>query len=110
MAKKTKEALFFVRKTKGARDILFAVTGMPERTTAPAETAHYILFSGNKNKRYKMKINTVTYATHVNGNITTVDRTKIEECVPNFEKVSGTILKEMYKKCSPAFKATFPLD
>lgn len=43
MAKKEREALAFVRKTKGAKDILFAVTGMPERTTAPKETAHYIL-------------------------------------------------------------------
>ena len=33
MAKKEREALAFVRKTKGAKDILFAVTGMPERTT-----------------------------------------------------------------------------
>lgn len=55
MAKKQREVLAFVRKTKGAKDILFAVVGMPERTTAPKETAHYILFSRNKNKRYKWK-------------------------------------------------------
>lgn len=44
MAKKEREALAFVRKTKGAKDILFAVTGMPERTTAPKEnsTLHLI--------------------------------------------------------------------
>ena len=81
---------------------------MPERTTAPAETAHYILFNGNKNKRHKMKINTVTFATHVNGKITTVDRTKVESYKPNFEKVGGALLDEMYKKCCPAFKQTFP--
>lgn len=107
MAKKQREALFFVRKTTGAKDILFAVTGMPERTVGPAETAHYILFSGNKNNRYKMKINTVTYAHHVDG---TVNREKIERVTPNFEKVTGILLKEMYEKCSPAFKSTFPLD
>lgn len=64
MAKKEREALAFVRKTKGAKDILFAVTGMPERTTAPKETAHYILFSGNKNKYkdIKLKLNTIAVA------------------------------------------------
>lgn len=109
MAKKERTALAFVKKSKGDQSILFAVVGMPERTTAPAETAHYILFSGNKCKRHKMKINTVTYATHKNGNIITVDRTTIASSTPNFIEVKGEELKAMYAKCSPTFKRTFPL-
>ena len=97
MAKKEREALAFVRKTKGAKDILFAVTGMPERTTAPKETAHYILFSGNKNKRYKMKINTCEFE-NIDGKVNRY-----------FEEVKGIELKEMYDKCCPAFKRAFPL-
>lgn len=105
MAKKEREALAFVRKTKGAKDILFAVTGMPERTTAPKETAHYILFSGNKNKRYKMKINTCEFE-NIDGK---VNRLKVVSATPNFEEVKGIELKEMYDKCCPAFKRASPL-
>ena len=83
MAKKEREALAFVRKTKGAKDILFAVTGMPERTTAPKETAHYILFRGNKNNRYKMKINTCEFE-NIDGK---VNRLKVVSATPNFEEV-----------------------
>lgn len=97
MAKKERNALAFVRRTSGSKEILFAVTGMPERTTAPKETAHYILFSGNKNKRYKMKINSYN---KVKGKITDVK--------PNFEEVTGELLDEMYSKCCPAFKTQFP--
>lgn len=106
MAKKERKALFFVRKTTGNKEILFAVVSTPERTIAPAETAHYILFSGNKNKRYKMKINSCTYGRTKEHK---TDRTKVEKFTPNFEKVEGKLLEEMYKKCSPAFKKTFPL-
>lgn len=108
MAKKERTALSFVRKAKGNQEILFAVVGMPERTTAPAETAHYILFSGNKCKRHKMKINTVTYAEHKNGDIVTIDRTKVDKVIPNFEEVTGTTLDTMYAKCTPIFKKMFP--
>lgn len=119
MAKKQREVLAFVRKTKGAKDILFAVVGMPERTTAPKETAHYILFSGNKNKRYKMKINTcevektkeeVPYdPNNEKSNMKIVVTKRIKSCTPNFEEVSGVELIEMYNKCCPAFKKAFPL-
>lgn len=102
MAKKERKALFFVRRTTGSKEILFAVVGMPERTVAPAETAHYILFSGNKNKRYKMKINTITYDLNKDGN-------KVVKYTPAFEKLQGEQLKEMYNKCCPAFKKAFPL-
>lgn len=85
---------------------MFAVTGMPERTTAPKETAHYILFSGNKkNKRYKMKINTCEFE-NIDGK---VNRLKVVSAIPNFEEVKGIELKEMYDKCCPAFKRAFPL-
>lgn len=107
MAKKERKALFFVRKVTGNKEILFAVVGMPERTTAPAETAHYILFSGNKNKRYKMKINTCIYSRTQTGK---TDRTKVEKFTPNFEKIEGKLLEEMYKKCCPAFKKAFSLN
>lgn len=70
---------------------------MPERTIAPKETAHYILFSGNKNKRYKMKINSYNKV-----------REKITDVKPNFEEVTGKLLDEMYSKCCPAFKKQFP--
>lgn len=106
MAKKERKALFFVRKIGQSNDILFAVIGMPKRTTAPVETAHYILFSGNKNKRYKMKINSCTYGRTQTGKS---DRTKVEKFSSNFEKVEGTLLTEMYNKCCPAFKKTFSL-
>lgn len=101
MAKKERQALAFVRKTSGNREILFAVTGMPERTTAPKETANYILYSGNKNKRYKMKINSYTTVKENCQSIITNVR-------PNFEEVTGKLLNEMYAKCSPAFKKSFP--
>lgn len=104
MAKKERKALFFVRKTSGNQEILFAVTGMPERTTAPKETAHYILFSGNKNKRYKMKINTVKFSTDEKGK---VNRSKVESFTPNFEKVTGQLLDSILERCCPAFKKTF---
>lgn len=58
MAKKEREALAFVRKTKGAKDILFAVTGMPERTTAPKETAH----QKNKYRDIKLRLNVIAVA------------------------------------------------
>lgn len=105
MAKKQRKALAFVHKVDGAKDILFAVVGMPERTTAPKETAHYILFSGNKNKRYKMKINTCEFE-KINGK---TNRQKVLSYTPNFKEVSGEELKEMYSKCCPAFKKAFPL-
>lgn len=106
MAKKQRKVLAFVRKTNGAKDILFAVVGMPERTTAPKETAHYILFSGNKNKRYKMKINTCKFE-KINSK---TNRQKVLSYTPNFEEVSSMVeLKEMYSKCCPAFKKAFPL-
>lgn len=108
MAKKEKEALMFVKKTNGG-EILFAVTGMPERTTAPKETAHYIMYSGTKCKRHKMKINSVTYAIHQNGDIVTVDHTKMLSYNPNFLQVEGEELTKMHAKCSPAFKKMFPL-
>lgn len=97
MAKKERKALAFVRRTSRSKEILYAVTGMPERTNSPKETAHYILFSGNKNKRYKMKVNSY-------------DRIKreITNVKPNFEKVEGKLLDEMYSKCCPAFKQAFP--
>lgn len=97
MAKKERNALAFVRRTSGRKEILFAVTGMPERTVAPKETAHYILFSGNKNKRYKMKINSYNKV-----------KEKITDVKPNFEEVTGKLLDEMYSKCCPAFKKQFP--
>lgn len=106
MAKKVRKALKFVHKT-GNTEILFAVTGMPERTTAPKETAHYILFSGNKNKRYKMKINTVIFEKDKDGK---TDRTRVEKATPNFQEVTGEMLKEMYSRCCPAFRRTFPLE
>lgn len=81
---------------------------MPKRTTAPAETANYVLFSGNKCKRHKMKICTVTYGKHVNEDIVTIDRMKVDKAVPNFEEVKGTELDIMYMKCSPTFKKMFP--
>lgn len=101
MAKKERQALAFVRKTSGNQEILFAVTGMPERTTAPKETAHYILYGGNKNKRYKMKINSYTTVKENCQSIITNVR-------PNFEEVTGKLLDEMYAKCSSAFKKSFP--
>lgn len=104
MAKKERVAIKFVKRMNS--DILFAVTGMPERIVAPRETAHYILFSGNKNKRYKMKINTVTFATDKDGK---VDRTKVVKATPNFIEVKGQQLDAMYTKCCPAFKKAFPL-
>lgn len=110
MAKKERIVLTFVKKAKGDQSILFAVVGMPERTVAPAETAHYILFSGNKCKRYKMKINTVTYATNVDGDIVTKDRTKIANATPNFVEVKGQELQTMYDKCSTTFKRMFKLQ
>nr|DAX32600.1 MAG TPA: ubiquitin carboxyl-terminal hydrolase [Caudoviricetes sp.] len=58
MAKKQREVLAFVRKTNGAKDILFAVVGMPERTTAPKETAHYICVVRINGKVLKLKLNT----------------------------------------------------
>lgn len=119
MARKQREALAFVRKTSGAKDILFAVVGMPERTTAPKETAHYILFSGNKCKRYKMKINTceiekikkeVPYNPEdKNSNMKIITELHVKSCTPNFEEVTGTELTEMYNKCCPAFKETFKI-
>lgn len=111
MAKKERIAIKFVKRlshdTLSAEycDVLFAVTGMPERTIAPKETAHYILFNGTKNKRYKMKINTVEFAKDANGKI---DRTKIIKVTPNFIEVKGKELDKMYAKCCPAFKRTFP--
>lgn len=106
---KTREALAFViRKGNDKKTaVLYAVAAMPDRTVAPKETAHYILFSGNKNKRYKMKINTVTFAKTETGKL---DKTKVVKATPNFEEVTGTTLKEMYNRCCPAFKKTFPLD
>lgn len=101
MAKKQRTAIAFVRKNNS--DILFAVVGMPERTTAPKETAHYILYSGNKNKRYKMKINSYTTRKLEDG-------TKVYENIkPNFIDVAGKSLEAMYEKCCPAFKEAFPL-
>lgn len=97
MAKKERKALAFVRRTSGSKEVLYAVTGMPERTNGPKETAHYILFSGNKNKRYKMKINSYD---RIKGEITNVK--------PNFEKVESKLLDEMYSKCCLAFKKQFP--
>lgn len=109
MAKKERIALAFVIR-KGQKEtknsVLYAVVGMPERTTAPKETAHYILFSGNKNHRYKMKINTVVFAKTPEGKI---DRTKVESFTPNFEEVTGETLKQLYEKCCPAFKKTFKI-
>lgn len=101
MAKKTREVLKFVRKTNGS-EILFAVVGMPERTVGPKETAHYILFSGNKYNRYKMKINTITYKE--------IDGKKVINTVtPNFEEVKGKELETMYSKCCSSFKESFKL-
>lgn len=109
MAKKERIALAFVVK-KGQKEVkdsvLYAVVGMPERTVAPKETAHYILFSGNKNRRYKMKINTVVFAKTSEGKI---DRTKVESFTPNFEEITGEKLKQMYEKCCPAFKKQFKI-
>lgn len=104
MAKKQKTAIAFVIKADATENpILFAVAGMPERTTAPKETAHYILYSGNKNKRYKMKINSYTTRKLEDG-------TKVYENVKaNFADVAGKRLEDLYAKCCPAFKETFPL-
>lgn len=109
MAKKERTALaFVVRKDqkKPKSTVLYAVVGMPERTTAPKETAHYILFDGVKNHRYKMKINTVTFAKTPEGKI---DRKKVQSFTPNFEEVSGKLLNQLYEKCCPAFKRTFKI-
>ena len=103
-----KDALAFVIK-KGSdmkTAVLYAVTAKPERTTAPKETAHYIVFSGNRNKRYKVKINTVTFATLENGKL---DKTKVIKATPNFQEVKGKLLEELYARCCPAFKKAFPL-
>lgn len=109
MAKKERIALAFVVK-KGQKEVkdsvLYAVVGMPERTVAPKETAHYILFSGNKNRRYKMKINTVVFAKTPEGK---TDRTRVESFTPNFIEVTGETLKQLYEKCCPAFKKIFKL-
>lgn len=101
MAKKERIALKFVRKTSGNQEILFAVTGMPERTTAPEVTAHYILYSGNKNKRYKIKINSYITVKENGQSIITNIR-------PNFEEVTGKLLDEMYSKCCKSFRTAFP--
>lgn len=116
MAKVKKEprvALKFVKLVEGT--ILFAVTGMPERTTAPKETAHYIVYNGNKNQRHKMKINDVVFATKevpIEGkeNETRVitNRNVVASFSPRFVEVTGKELDEMYEKCSPAFKKSFP--
>lgn len=109
MAKKERIALAFVIR-KGQKEVknpvLYAVVGMPERTVAPKETAHYILFSGNKNNRYKMKINTVIFERTENGKI---DRTKVKSFTPNFEEVTGKKLQQIYEKCCPAFKKMFKI-
>ena len=110
MAKKERIALLFVVR----KGILYAVTGMPERTTAPKETAHYIVYAGCSNRRHKMKINTVTFAkeevtTETGVIYTKTDKTKVLSAIPNFEKVSGEPLKQLWEKCSPAFRKAFPL-
>lgn len=81
--KKEKKALCFVQKISGNTKILFAVIDKPRATTT--KTPNYIVIGGNNNQRYKVKSNEVT-------------------------EVKGWLLKEMYEKCTPAFKQTFAID
>ena len=135
MAKKVKPVLKFVERL----GVLYAVTGMPERTVAPKETGHYICYCGLNNRRYKMKINSVTFGAKLvldeNGEpkrkprlwkatkkrlgnvelpegelLFQKDKSNVVSAIPNFTELpKAPNLKALWDKCNPAFKRDFPI-